>query len=227
MAFGGARVRAVRRPLLRRRRLLAERGRHEFDQRLADQARLARTRDARDRREHAEREIDREVVQIVARHARELEPALRRARRAGRRRAVAEKIGPRPRTLHASQALGRAAVEDFAAVLTGGRSHVHDPVGVADHVEFVFDDEERIARRLQPVERAQERLGVGGVQPGGGFVEHVDDAEEIGAHLRRQTEPLQFARRERGGAAFQGQIAQPEVEQDGDCAPSDPRRCAG
>ncbi len=96
----------------------------------------------------------------------------------------------------------------------GRRTHVHDPVGVADDIEFVFDHEERIARGFQAVEGAQERLGVGGMQPGGGFVEHVDDAEEVRAHLRGQPQALQFPGRERGGAAFQGQVAQPEIEQD-------------
>ena len=117
---------------------------------LADQARLARARDAGDGREHAEREGDVELVQVVAGDARQAQPALRRARRprgggALPRTGSGGSATPRPRARPA----GRAAVEDLAAVLAGGRADVDDPVGVADHVELVLDDEERVAGRLQ------------------------------------------------------------------------------
>ena len=112
--------------------------------------------------------------------------------------------------------VGRTAVEHAAALLARGRPDVDDPVGMADHVEIVLDDEQRIAGRLQAVERAQQRLGVGRMQPGGRLVEHVDDAEQVGADLRGQPQPLQLARREGRRAAFQRQIAEPEVEQDGE-----------
>ena len=42
---------------------------------------------------------------------------------------------------------------DFAAVLAGGGADVDDPVGVADHVDLVLDDEQRIAGGLEPVQR--------------------------------------------------------------------------
>ena len=70
-------------------------------------------------------------------------------------------------------------------MFTGCRADVDDPIGVANHVDFMLDHEERIPRCLEPIERAQQRLGIGGMQPGRGFVEHVDDAEEIRTHLRR------------------------------------------
>ena len=34
----------------------------------------------------------------------------------------------------------------------GARADVHDPVGAPHHVHVVFDDEERIARFLEPVQ---------------------------------------------------------------------------
>ena len=40
-------------------------------------------------------------------------------------------------------------------MLAGRRADVDDPVGVADHVELVLDDEQRVALRLQPIERAR------------------------------------------------------------------------
>ena len=58
----------------------------------------------------------------------------------------------------------------------------------------MFDHEQGIAGRLQAVQGAQERRRVAGVQAGGGFVQHVDDAEKIGADLRGQAQALEFAR---------------------------------
>ncbi|MGY4415892.1 hypothetical protein ACVWW4_007628 [Bradyrhizobium sp. LB7.1] len=68
---------------------------------------------------------------------------------------------------------------------------------------------------LQPVQRPQQRFGVGGMQACGGLVEHVDDAEQVGADLRRKSQPLQLARRQRRRAALASEIAEAEVEQDG------------
>ncbi len=112
-----------------------------------------------------------------------------------------EKIAPGLRRLDPGEAGWGAAVEDLSAVLAGRGADVDDPVGVADHVEVVLDDEEGVAGRLQSVERPQQRLDVGRVEARRGLVQHVDDAEQVGADLRRQPEPLQLAGRERGRAA--------------------------
>ena len=98
-------------------------------------------------------------------------------------------------------------------MLAGAGTDIDDPVGMANDVELVLDDEQRIAGRLQPVERAQQRLGVGRMQTRGRLVQHIDDAEQIGADLRREPQPLQFARRQRRRAAFEREIAEPEIEQ--------------
>ena len=68
------------------RRLVAEVAADELDQRLADQARLARAGDADHRGQHAERKAGVEVLQVVAGDAAQLEPAA--AARAARARAA-------------------------------------------------------------------------------------------------------------------------------------------
>ena len=98
-------------------------------------------------------------------------------------------------------------------MLAGAGADIDDPVGAADDVHLVLDDEQRIADRLQPVERAQQRLGIGGMQPGRRLVHHIDDAEQVGDDLGGKPQPLQLARRQRRRAAFQRQIAEAEVEQ--------------
>ena len=82
-----------------------------------------------------------------------------------------------------------------------------------DHVEVVFDDEERVAGCLELVERAQQRFGIGGMQARRRLVEDVDDAEQVGANLGGQPQSLQLPRRQRRRAAIEGQVAESEVEQ--------------
>jgi hypothetical protein len=111
------------------------------------------------------------------------------------------------------EALGRSAVEHLAAVLAGGGTDVDDPVRAADHLDLVLDDEERVARGLEARERAQQRLGVGGMEAGRGLVEDVDHAEQVGADLRREAQPLQLTRRQGRRAALEREVAEAEIEQ--------------
>jgi hypothetical protein len=77
----------------------------------------------------------------------------------------------------------------------------------------VLDDEQRVAGGFQTIQRLQQCFGVRRMQSGRRLVEHVHDAEQIRAHLRRQAEPLQFARRQRGRAPLERQVSESEVEE--------------
>ncbi|MNS27395.1 hypothetical protein D3C72_593440 [compost metagenome] len=188
--------------------------RDQLDERLAHQAGLARTGHTGHRREDPQREGHVEVVQIVARDTFERQPAFRRAGRApGPLRAVAEEVLARVGLLDVSQPLERAAVEHAAALLAGVGADVHDPVRVTNQVQLVLDDEERVAGPLELIERAQQRLGVGRVQPGGGLVEHVDHPEEVRVNLGGEAHALKLARRERGRAALERQVPQPQLDE--------------
>jgi hypothetical protein len=191
--------------------LVAERLGHELDQRLAHEARLPRARDAGDGREGPEREGRRRAAEVVARHpASAASPGARAAGAPRRRRA--EEVR---RVLRAStrEARGRAAVEHLAAVLAraGPTSTIQSARRTTSSSCSTTKSELPAALELS---RAREqRLGVGRVQAGGGLVEHVDHAEEVRAHLRREPQPLELARRERRRAPLQGEVAEPEVEQ--------------
>ena len=193
---------------------MAQMLRDQLHQRLAHQARLSGARHARHRREHAQREGGIEPVQVVEGHAGQAQPALGRARRSARRRGGTKQVTPRPRCLDPFEPRGRTAVQHLPALLARPGPDVDDPVGVTHHVQVVLDDEERVARGLQSVERRQQRRGVHRMQARRRLVQHVDDAEQVRAHLRGQPKTLQFARRQRRRAAFERQIAEPEVEQD-------------
>ena len=63
-----------------------------------------------------------------------------------------------------------------------------------------------------PSSTCLQRLGVGGMQAGRRLVEDVDHAEEPGPQLGRQPQPLQLAGRQGGHRPVQGEVAQPEVD---------------
>jgi hypothetical protein len=162
---------------------------------------------------HLKREGHLEVLEVVAVDASQPQPAARRAWCSFRRTALGEEVVPGPRRRHRRQIAGRPAVKDGASLLSGPGTDVDDPVGMPDHVEVVLDHEERVARCLQPVERAQQGPGIGRVQPGRRLIEHVDHAEQVGAHLGGQPQALQLAGRKRGRAPIHRQVTEPELEE--------------
>jgi len=117
------------------------------------------------------------------------------------------------RCLHRREAIQGPAVQHLAAVHAGAGTEVDDPVRAADHLELVLDDEQRVAGGLQAGERPQQGLRVGGVQPRGGLVEHVHDAEQVRVHLRPEAQALQLSGRQGRRAAVEREVAEPEVEQ--------------
>ena len=99
---------------------------------------------------------------------------------------------------------GCALEDDPAAVVTGARAEVDDPVGVRHHRLVVLDDDDRLAGVDEPVEQAEQLLDVGQVEAGGRLVEDVDAA--LVGHVRGQLEPLPLA-----AAADAGEV-RPDVD---------------
>ncbi len=152
-------------------------------------------------------------MKVVASDARQLQGALPRTRARRGNGMVLEHVASGHGPLTAGQARERSAIQNLPAKLTCAGAHVDQPIRVADHVDFVFDDEQRIACGLEAIQGAQQRLRVGWMQPRGRFIEHVHDAEQIRADLGRQPKSLQFTRRERGRTPLQAQVAEAEIEQ--------------
>jgi hypothetical protein len=75
------------------------------------------------------------------------------------------------------QAIGRSRIQDFPPVHASARAYVNDPVGSANNVEVVFDNEERIAGFPESFECIEQGFSVGGVQASRGLIEHIDYAE--------------------------------------------------
>ncbi len=179
-----------------------------------DQGRFARSRDAGDGGEDAEREGRVQAAQIVQGGPAEGECARGAAHRAlGGRCGVEEE--PAGGGVGGVRERGDgAAVQHLSAVFPGLRADVHDPVGAAHHVHVVLDDEQRVARFLEPAQHREQGLRVGGVETGGRLVQDVDDAEEAGAQLGGEPQPLEFAGGQGGRGPVHAQIAQAEFGED-------------
>src|SRR5918996_4936316 len=104
---------------------------------------------------------------------------------------------------------GRALEDDPAAVVTGARPEVDDPVGVGHDGQVVLDHDHRSAGVDEPIEQAEQLLDVGEVEAGGRLVENVDVA--LLRHLRGQLEPLPLAAGQRGQRLSERQVAEPDV----------------
>lgn len=96
-------------------------------------------------------------------------------------------------------------------MLAAARAQVEDPVGVADEVEVVLDDDEGGAAVEERLEDVEQGADVEGVEADRGLVE---DEEGIGlgaAHFLGELQALGFAAGEVGGGFPKGEVAQAEV----------------
>src|SRR3546814_16202577 len=76
----------------------------------------------------------------------------------------------------ADQVFGSARAYDPSARIAAFRAQIDNPVGRADDVQIVFDDQQGMARRKQLANRAHEFCHVVEMQAGGGFVEQEQTA---------------------------------------------------
>ncbi|SQA72392.1 Uncharacterised protein [Burkholderia mallei] len=197
---------------------LAEVPRHRRIEHVLQQRRFAGTRHARHAYEALQRNLDRDVAQIVL--ARALEHDARRARvhrparpvRRVRDVLAAAEILARQRAGRADRA-GRAVVDDRAAALARAGAHVDQPVGREHHRRIVLDDDERIARVAQAPHRLDDPVQVARMQPDARLVEHEQRLGERRAERRRQVDPLHLAARQRAALPVERQVAEPHVAQ--------------
>jgi hypothetical protein len=103
-----------------------------------------------------------------------------------------EQVARRARRLDPRRPGGRAAVQHLAAALAGA-----GPTSTSQSARRIMSrscstTNSELPRALELVQRAQ-RFAIGRVQPGRRLVEHVHHAEQVGADLRGQAQPLQLA----------------------------------
>ncbi len=105
-------------------------------------------------------------------------------------------------------------MDDLAAVLTGTRADVDDPVGGLDGVLVVLDHDERVAHVAQPDQGLDQPVVVALVQADGRLVEDVEDSDESGADLGGEADALGLTTGERARRAVQREVVQADVDQE-------------
>ena len=159
---------------------------------LVDERALPRARDAGDAGQLAEREGDRDVLEVV------LDRAVHRDRlaasRAGASRARessrARRGTPRQRARVRGDLRGRALRDDLAAQLPGPGPEVDDVVGREDRLLVVLDDDDGVPEIAHREQRVQQLAVVALVQADRRLVEDVQDAGQARADLRREADAL-------------------------------------
>ena len=159
------------------------------------------------RDEQPQREAHVDVAEVVLLGPDHLELAALGARTADRGHrdlAAAGEVEPGQRVAVLEQALDRAGVDDLAAVLAGARADVDHPVGGADRLLVVLDDDQGVAEVLEPDQRLDQPLVVALVEADRRLVEDVEDADQAGADLGGQPDALRLAAGQRAARAGRG-----------------------
>ncbi len=106
-------------------------------------------------------------------------------------------------------ALGHQTPAAFAAF----GAEVEDPVGVANDVEIVLDDDDRVAEVGEAVENFKQLADIVEVEAGGGLVEQVEGAAGLAlGELAGQLHALRFAATERCRALAEMHVAEADVD---------------
>ena len=173
---------------------------------VVDQRGLARAGHPGDRHQRAERDVDVDAAQVVLPRADDLQlplPVDRPADVGHRDRAPPGQVGAGERRLVRLQPLHGAAVHDVTAVLARPRPDVDGPVGRADRVLVVLDDDQGVAQIAQADQGLDEPAVVALMQADGRLVEHVEHPDQAGADLGGQPDALRLATGERSRGARQ------------------------
>ena len=113
-----------------------------------------------------------------------------------------------------SDLFGGAFGDDAAAALAAFGAEVDDPVGVADDVEVVLDDDDGVAEVGEAVQDFEELADVVEVEAGGGLVEEVEGAAGLAlGELAGELHALGFAAGERGGGLAEVDVAEADVDE--------------
>ena len=125
-----------------------------------------------------------------------------------------ERYGPGDGRRVGHDLCGRALGDDVAAVHAGAGPHVDDVIGGEDGLAVVLDDDHAVAEVDQAAQRLEQARVVARVQADRRLVEHVEDADQRGADLRRQADALPFAAGERLRRSIEREVVEPDVDQE-------------
>ena len=115
--------------------------------------------------------------------------------------------------LHAGNFLRSSRDHHFPTRVPALRLQINHVIGSLDYIQVMFDQQHRVARVHQAVQRLQQALDVRQVQPRGRLIENVEGmpgALEL-AELRRDLDALRFASGERRRRLAQRQVTQAQI----------------
>lgn len=97
------------------------------------------------------------------------------------RRQLARQKRRRPAALGTRHLMRRSLRHDGAARATCARADVDHPVGLRDRTHVMLDHDHGVSCLDQPLQLYQQPVRIGGMQAGGGFVQHVERAPALAA----------------------------------------------
>src|SRR6266699_2590422 len=104
--------------------------------------------------------------------------------------------------------------DEMATEFAGARPEVDHEIGGADRSLVVLDHEHGVPEVAQTLERLQQPAVVPLVQPDGGLVQDIKDADQTGSDLGGQPDALAFPTRQRPRRPVQRQIIEADVAQE-------------
>ncbi len=176
-----------------------------------DERTLARSGHASYHDEHAERDIDIDILQIVEIRVANLE----------RSRWFADRFFQRCPVVQVTAGDGvaglktfdRAFEDDLAAAAACAWAEIDDMVGDRDGFRFVFHHQDGVALVAETEEEVVHALDVVWVETGGGFVEDVRDIGQGGAEVADDLGALGFATGEGAGRAIEREVAESDLHE--------------
>ena len=101
-----------------------------------------------------------------------------------------------------------------AAIFSTLGAQINEPVGVADHIEIVLDDDDRVAEVGEPVQDVEQLLDVVEVQAGGRFIEQVERFAGLTfGEFAGEFDSLRFSSRECDRRLAEMNVAQADINQ--------------
>ena len=179
--------------------------------RAVDQRALARAGHPGDHDQHAERDVDVDVLQVVGGGAAHLQRAGRRAHRRLQRGPVVE-VPPGERAA-GPQPLDGALEHHLAAGGAGAGAEVDDVVGDRDRLRLVLDDQHGVALVAQLQQQLVHPLDVVRVQADRRLVEDVGDVGERRAEVADHLGALRLAARQRARRPVEREVAEPDLDE--------------
>ena len=200
----------------RRLELGLERTRHRPVERVVHERGLAGARHAGHHGERAERQAQRDVLEVVLAGAAQHELAAAGAARERQRNGLAARqVARRERVSRPPELRLRPGEHDLAAALARARPQLDHVVSALDEAAVVLDDDDGVAGLGELAAEVGQPHRVARVQADRGLVEDVERADQLGAELVGEVDPLRLAARQRPRLPAQREVAEPDPQQEG------------